>query len=89
MKPEIFDLKQIKDVLKNLDPIHAVEQGFIAYSNGKAVIPPVGELLFKDPPGDHSKNSSAGNEGENAEKKQRDAERKYQSSGRVDPETQR
>ncbi|HEY1351856.1 MAG TPA: hypothetical protein VGF67_19730, partial [Ktedonobacteraceae bacterium] len=30
----------------------ALEQGFVAYSEGRAVVPPVGELLFADPPGD-------------------------------------
>ncbi len=52
MKPLIFDLDQIKDSLKNLDPIKSIEEGFIAYSEGRTVIPPVGELLFNDPPGD-------------------------------------
>lgn len=52
MKPKIFNLAQIKEALKNLDPIQAMEEGFVAYSRGNAVIPPVGELLFTDPPGD-------------------------------------
>jgi len=49
---EIFNLDQIKEVLKDLDPIPAIEEGFVAYSQGKTIIPPIGELLFKDPPGD-------------------------------------
>lgn len=49
---KIYDLPQIKDVLKSLQPIEEIEKGFVAYSAGKAVIPPVGEMLFKDPPGD-------------------------------------
>jgi len=49
---EIFNLDQIKDALKDLNPIQAIEEGFIAYSQGKTVIPPVGELVFKEPPGD-------------------------------------
>jgi ornithine cyclodeaminase len=49
---EIFNLDQIKDALKDLDPIQAIEEGFIAYSQEKTVIPPVGELVFKEPPGD-------------------------------------
>jgi ornithine cyclodeaminase len=48
----IFNLDQIKEALRYLDPIQSIEQGFVAYSQGKAVIPPVGELLFHDPPGD-------------------------------------
>ena len=50
--PQIFNLDQIKSVLENLDPIQAIEDGFIAYSQGKAIIPPVGELILEDPPGD-------------------------------------
>ena len=49
---KIFDLGQIKTALKDLDPVRDIEQGFVAYSRGQAVVPPVGELIFKDPPGD-------------------------------------
>jgi ornithine cyclodeaminase len=49
---KIYDLPQIMDVLKSLQPIEEIEAGFVAYSAGKAVIPPVGEMLFKDPPGE-------------------------------------
>ncbi len=49
---KIYNLAQIKDVLKSLQPIQEIEEGFMAYSTGKAVIPPVGEMIFKDPPGD-------------------------------------
>lgn len=49
---KIYGLSQIKDVLKGLQPIQAIEEGFVAYSAGKAVIPPVGEMLFNDPPGE-------------------------------------
>lgn len=48
----IFNLNQIKEVLKNIDTLKPIEDGFVAYSQGKAVVPPVGELLFKYPPGD-------------------------------------
>ena len=48
---EIFNLGQIKEALKNIDPIQAIEEGFVAYSQGKVVVPPVGELIFKRPPG--------------------------------------
>ena len=48
----IFSLNEIKSALKKINPIKAVEEGFIAYSKGKTVVPPVGELIFKDPPGD-------------------------------------
>jgi ornithine cyclodeaminase len=49
---KIINLDQIKEVLKTIDIIPASKKGFIAYSNGNAVMPPVGELLFKNPPGD-------------------------------------
>lgn len=50
--PEIFQLAQIKKALKDIDLLPCIEEGFVAYSQGKVVVPPVGELLFKDPPGD-------------------------------------
>ncbi|MGB6977046.1 MAG: ornithine cyclodeaminase family protein [Gammaproteobacteria bacterium] len=49
---EIIRLDQIKKILKNIDIISEIEQGFLAYSSGKVITPPVGELLFKQPPGD-------------------------------------
>jgi len=52
MHPRIFNLDQIKRSLKKLNPVQAIEEGFIAYSEGQTIIPPVGELLFSDPPGD-------------------------------------
>ena len=50
--PDIYELPQIKKALENLDPIRDIEDGFVAYSQGKADIPPVGELSFSDPPGE-------------------------------------
>lgn len=47
-----YTLTQIKSVLDKIQPIQEIEEGFIAYSAGKAEIPPVGEMLFKEPPGD-------------------------------------
>lgn len=49
---KIYDLAQIKSVLKSIQAVPEIEKGFVAYSQGKAVIPPVGELQFKEPPGD-------------------------------------
>ena len=49
---KIYDLAQIKSVLKSIQVVQEIEKGFIAYSEGKAVIPPVGELIFEEPPGD-------------------------------------
>ncbi|MGD8535728.1 MAG: ornithine cyclodeaminase family protein, partial [Candidatus Aminicenantes bacterium] len=49
---EIYNLTQIKTVLENIDTLSAVEEGFVAYSKGRVVVPPVGELTFDHPPGD-------------------------------------
>ena len=38
--------------LHKIDLINSIESGFVEYSRGNAVVPPVGELLFDDPPGD-------------------------------------
>jgi ornithine cyclodeaminase len=50
--PEIFNRQQIEEALQRVDVTTAVEQGFIAYSRGEVVVPPVGEMVFEDPPGD-------------------------------------
>ncbi len=49
---KIFNLSQIISVLKELHLIQEIEEGFVAYSKGKVVVPPVGELNFRNPPGD-------------------------------------
>jgi len=52
---QIYALNQILEVLENVDVsdiVDSIEDGFVAYSQGKVTVPPVGELLFKDPPGD-------------------------------------
>lgn len=49
---KILRLDQIKEILPGLNIIQAIEDGFAAYSQGRAVVPPVGELSFADPPGD-------------------------------------
>ena len=49
---QFYNLTQIKEVLKKLQPIKEIEEGFVAYSEGKTEIPPVGEMLFKKPLGD-------------------------------------
>ncbi len=48
----IINLEDIKSCMHNLDVVNAMEQGFIQYSNGNTVVPPVGELLFDNPKGD-------------------------------------
>ena len=49
---EIIEKKTIIEILKKIDLRHAIEQGFMAYSEGKCVVPPIGELVFDEPPGD-------------------------------------
>ncbi len=48
----VINLKEIKLIIKNVDVLTAMEEGFIQYSNGNTVVPPVGELLFEKPKGD-------------------------------------
>lgn len=43
---------EIRKALRGVDPIPLIEAGFAAYSRGEVVVPPVGELVFEDPPGD-------------------------------------
>lgn len=50
--PRIVPLAEIEQALPDIDVITAMEGAFTAYSEGRAVVPPVGELLFDDPPGD-------------------------------------
>jgi ornithine cyclodeaminase len=50
--PVIVPLAEIKKVLAAIDPLPLIEAGFAAYSRGEVVVPPVGELVFADPPGD-------------------------------------
>jgi len=50
--PAVVSLADIKKALAAINPIPLIEEGFIAYSRGEVVVPPVGELVFDDPPGD-------------------------------------
>lgn len=43
---KILTRKQIESALDNVDLYDSIKAGFIAYSNGKCVVPPVGELLM-------------------------------------------
>ena len=49
---KIYTLEQIKDVMDKIELSEPIAKGFVAYSNGEVVVPPVGELTFTDPPGD-------------------------------------
>ncbi len=48
----IIPLSQIKQSLTSVNLIDAMEKGFIQFSLGNCVVPPVGELLFDEPKGD-------------------------------------
>ena len=49
---KILTLAQINALLPHVELTREIEAGFVAYSEGKAVVPPVGELVMQDPPGD-------------------------------------
>ena len=47
----ILNRAEIEEALTQVDLMAAIEAGFVAYSRGQAVVPPVGELLLEEPPG--------------------------------------
>ena len=49
--PLIVELDRIKEAVEGIDVIQDIEDGFVAYSQGKVQVPPVGEMHFEDPPG--------------------------------------
>jgi ornithine cyclodeaminase len=49
---ETYNRNQLEIAVRPEALIAAVEAGFVAYSRGQVVVPPVGELLFDEPPGD-------------------------------------
>jgi ornithine cyclodeaminase len=49
---QIFNLEQIKNVVSQIDFLPFIEEGFVAYSQNRVVVPPVGELIFENPPAD-------------------------------------
>ncbi len=48
----ILNHEKILDIVSQIDLIKIIEEGFSKYSAGKVVVPPVGEMLFSDPPGE-------------------------------------
>jgi ornithine cyclodeaminase len=48
----IIKLDQIKEIMKSIQLIPAIEKSFVAYSQGKAILAPVGELNFQKPRGE-------------------------------------
>ena len=49
---KVIDREEIDSILQNIHPIQIIEEGFITYSQGKVTVPPVGEMIFDDPPGE-------------------------------------
>ncbi|MFT5261159.1 MAG: ornithine cyclodeaminase [Gammaproteobacteria bacterium] len=52
MKTTVITLADMLPLLDQIDIVAAMEHGFVQYSNGNSVVPPVGELLFDKPKGD-------------------------------------
>jgi ornithine cyclodeaminase len=48
----VLDLSEIQTLLDTSSLIDEIEKGFVLYSEGRVVVPPVGFLHFEDPPGD-------------------------------------
>ena len=52
MMPITLNWEQIQPLIKKMDINDAMREAFIQYSKGNAVIPPVGELIMDQPPGE-------------------------------------
>jgi len=52
MMPITLNWDEIKPLIAKIDINDAMRNAFIEYSNGNAVIPPVGELIMQQPPGE-------------------------------------
>ena len=52
MMPITLNWDQIEPLIAQMDISDAMKKAFIEYSNGNAVIPPVGELIMQQPPGE-------------------------------------
>jgi ornithine cyclodeaminase len=48
----LYTREQIERVIRPAEVIAEMETAFVAYSRGEAVIPPVGQMEFENPPGD-------------------------------------
>ena len=52
MNKKIYSKMEIINAIEGINLIDIIEKGFVEYSKGNSVVPPVGELLLTDPPGD-------------------------------------
>lgn len=48
----IIQKEEILKIVQSVDVVSLMEKGFIDYSNGLTVVPPVGELIFEEPKGE-------------------------------------
>ena len=48
----VLGLAELRAALEGVDLVAAMERAFVAYSEGRAVVPPVGELLLEEPTGE-------------------------------------
>ena len=48
----VLTLPELRAALADTDLVAVMEQAFVAYSEGRAVVPPVGELLLEEPVGE-------------------------------------
>ena len=48
----IINKNEIINIVQEIDVAGAIEKAFTEYSKGNSVVPPVGELLFDNPPGE-------------------------------------
>lgn len=58
-------LHEIESILKNMQITHiidVIQEGFVAYSSDRVVVPPVGEMLFENPPGKRTSNTGISSE---------------------------
>ena len=48
----VVTLDEIQEALQDCDLLGVIGAGFVSYSAGQVVVPPVGEMLFTEPPGE-------------------------------------
>ncbi len=48
----VINKEDILSIVKDIDVVAAMEKGFIEFSNGNCIVPPVGELLFEEQNGE-------------------------------------
>ncbi|MEM1136235.1 MAG: ornithine cyclodeaminase family protein [Bacteroidota bacterium] len=49
---KIFTKKEIKEATKHIDLLSEIEKGLVTFSAGNVNVPPIGEMLFEEPPGE-------------------------------------